>query len=71
MEISKKDFKSHALEVFRGFENSGESLVITDRGKPKIVIKKVREQQFSPMEILKGRRKLGVKPIDNAIFRFL
>ena len=31
--ISKSEFKAHALEVLRDIEQSGESRVITDRGR--------------------------------------
>lgn len=32
--ISKSQFKAQALELFREVEQSGEALVITDRGRP-------------------------------------
>lgn len=53
-QISKTDFKAHALEVLRDVEKSGKSRVITDRGKPTIEIKKLRQRKQSPLEILKG-----------------
>jgi len=54
MEMSKTQFKAHALEVFRRIEQSGETIIITDRGKPKIEIKKIRRQEVSPMDLLKN-----------------
>ncbi len=53
-QISKTEFKAHALEVLREIERSGKSRVITDHGKPTIEIKKLRQRKQSPMEILKG-----------------
>jgi len=54
MEMSKTDFKAHALEVFRDVEQSGKTIIITDHGKPKIEIRKIRRQEVSPMERLKN-----------------
>jgi len=53
-QISKTEFKAHALEVLREIERSGKSRVITDHGKPTIEIKKLRQRKQSPLEILKG-----------------
>ena len=54
MEMSKTEFKAHALEVFRNIEKSGETMIITDRGKPKIEIRKIRRQELSPLELLRN-----------------
>jgi antitoxin (DNA-binding transcriptional repressor) of toxin-antitoxin stability system len=66
MEMSKTEFKSHALEVFRNVEQSGETLIITDRGKPKIEIRKIRRQEVSPMELLRNsvvKYELATSPV--------
>ncbi len=52
--ISKTDFKAQALKVFRDIEKTGESRIITDRGKPTLEIRKLRESNKSPLEVLKG-----------------
>ena len=52
--ISKTDFKAQALKVFRDIERTGESRIITDRGKPTLEIRKLRESNKSPLEVLKG-----------------
>ena len=52
--ISKSEFKARALEVFREIERSGESRVITDHGKPTLEIRKLRQQDLSPLEVLQG-----------------
>jgi len=53
-QISKTEFKAHALEVLREIEKSGKPRIITDHGKPTIEIKKLRQRKESPLEILKG-----------------
>jgi len=53
-EISKTEFKAHALEVLRDIEHSGQSRIITDRGRPTLEIRKLRQQKVSPLELLKG-----------------
>jgi antitoxin (DNA-binding transcriptional repressor) of toxin-antitoxin stability system len=53
-QISKTEFKAHALEVLREIEQSGKSRIITDHGNPTIEIRKLRQRKESPLEILKG-----------------
>ena len=52
--ISKTEFKAHALEVLRDIEQSGKPRIITDRGKPTLEIRKLRQQEIPPLEVLKG-----------------
>jgi len=52
-QISKTEFKAHALEVLREIEKSGKSRIVTDHGKPTIEIKKLRQRKKSPLEVLK------------------
>jgi antitoxin (DNA-binding transcriptional repressor) of toxin-antitoxin stability system len=53
-EISKTEFKAHALEVLRDIEQSGQSRIITDRGRPTLEIRKLRQREVDPLELLKG-----------------
>ena len=53
-QISKTEFKAHALEILREIEQSGKSRIITDHGKPTIEIKKLRQRKASPLDVLKG-----------------
>lgn len=53
-QISKSEFKAHALKVLRDIEQSGEPRIITDRGRPALEIRKLRRQKLSPLELLKG-----------------
>ena len=52
--ISKTEFKAHALEVFRDIEKNGQSRIITDRGRPTLEIRKLRQREESPLVVLKG-----------------
>lgn len=53
-QISKTKFKAHALEVLRDIEQSGQPRIITDRGRPTLEIRKLRQQEIDPLELLKG-----------------
>lgn len=53
-QISKTELKARALEVFRDIEQSGKSRIITDRGRPTLEIRKVRQDQIEPLDVLKG-----------------
>lgn len=53
-QISKTEFKAHALEVLRDIEKSGQSKIITDRGRPTLEIRKLRRQEVAPLDLLKG-----------------
>ena len=39
MQISKSAFKSRMLEIMRDIERTGEEVVVTDHGKPTIVVR--------------------------------
>lgn len=38
-EISKSKFKAQALEIFRRIETTGEPVVVTDHGLPKLIVR--------------------------------
>ena len=52
--ISKTEFKGHALEWLREIESSGNPRIITDRGKPTLEIRKLRQKKTAPLELLRG-----------------
>lgn len=52
--VSKTEFKARALEFFREIEASGETLVVTDHGKPTLEIRPYRDPQRDPMQTLQG-----------------
>jgi len=53
-QVSKSQFKSRALEFFRQVEKSGESVIITDHGEPKLEVRPFRPQQDDPLFRLRG-----------------
>jgi hypothetical protein len=52
-QISKSRFKPHALEFFRQIEASGQPLIITDHGVPKLEIRPY-PSAANPLEPLRG-----------------
>ncbi len=53
-QISKSEFKAKALEFFRQIESSGESVVVTDHGKPSLEIRQYCGADRNPLDILRG-----------------
>ena len=45
VQVSKSQFKAHALEYFRKVETTGEPLIVTDHGKPTLEIRKVAAKE--------------------------
>jgi antitoxin (DNA-binding transcriptional repressor) of toxin-antitoxin stability system len=52
--VSKSEFKAKALEFFRQVEASGESVVVTDHGKPALEVRPYHSSERSPLDILRG-----------------
>ena len=52
--ISKSVFKAKALELFREVEKSGETIIVTDHGKPTIEVRPYSGAQISPLDLLQG-----------------
>lgn len=52
--ISKSEFKAKALEYFRQIEASGESLIVTDHGKPTLEVRPYKSIGRSPLDVLRG-----------------
>ncbi|EAQ70466.1 type II toxin-antitoxin system/ antitoxin Phd/YefM [Synechococcus sp. RS9909] len=56
-EVSKSQFKAQALALFREIEASGETVVITDHGRPALEVRPYRHLQndaADPLEALRG-----------------
>lgn len=53
-QVSKSRFKAKALELFRHIETSGESLVITDNGVPKLEVRPYHAPTNNPLAQLKN-----------------
>jgi len=52
--VSKTEFKAKALEFFRQVEASGESMIITDHGKPALEVRPYRSNKRQPLDVLRG-----------------
>lgn len=52
--ISKAKFKAKALELFRQIEATGESLVVTDHGRPTLEVRPYRSNERPPLDVLHG-----------------
>jgi antitoxin (DNA-binding transcriptional repressor) of toxin-antitoxin stability system len=66
-QVSKSEFKAHALEYFRHVEATGESLVVTDHGKPVLEVRPYRGADRRPLDVLRGsvlRYDAPMEPVD-------
>lgn len=52
--ISKSRFKAQALEIFRRVETTGEPVIVTDRGRPSLIVQKYAAGQTDARARLKG-----------------
>ena len=65
--MSKSQFKAHALELFRQIEASGETLVVTDHGRPALEVRPYRPidaPTAHPLEALRGSVSHYERPFD-------
>ncbi len=53
-QVPKSEFKAKALEFFRQVEASGESVIVTDHGKPTIEVRTYRGIERDPLDVLRG-----------------
>ena len=53
-QVSKSQFKAKALEFFRQIEASGESVIVTDHGKPALEVRPYRGAERNPLDVLRG-----------------
>lgn len=53
-QVSKSQFKPKALEIFRFVEDTGDSVIVTDHGRPTIEVRRYRNTERPPLEVLKG-----------------
>lgn len=67
-EISKSRFKAHALEILRRVELENEPAVITDRGRPALIVRKYAPTVPTPLDRLRGsvvRYDTPMEPVDH------
>jgi len=60
--VSKSEFKAKALEYFRRVEASGQSVVVTDHGRPTLEVRPYRGVDRNPLDVLRA----SVVRYDNA-----
>lgn len=53
-EVSKSEFKARALELFREIEAGGETVIVTDHGRPVIEVRRYRAFSADPLALLRG-----------------
>lgn len=46
--------KAKALEFFRQVEASGESVIVTDHGRPALEVRRFRGTDRNPLDVLRG-----------------
>lgn len=52
--VSKATFKARALEIFRRVQESGEAVIITDRGQPVLRLEPYYGEDDTVLESLRG-----------------
>lgn len=52
--VSKAQFKAKALEFLRRVEETGERIIVTDRGRPTVELRPYQELKQDPLALLKG-----------------
>lgn len=62
--VSKSEFKARALELMREVEESGRTLIVTDRGEPVVEVRKLNKTARDPLEELKGSVLFYERPFD-------
>ncbi|MCF6263584.1 MAG: type II toxin-antitoxin system Phd/YefM family antitoxin [Xanthomonadales bacterium] len=62
--VSKSQFKAKALEIFRQVEASGNTVIITDHGRPTIEVRPYHQQDQNPLDILKGSVSDYIDPLE-------
>lgn len=62
--ISKSQFKAKALEFFRAVEDTGEPIIITDRGQPTLELRRHKDKNASHFDRLNGSLLYYHQPMD-------
>jgi len=63
-QVSKSEFKAKALEFFRQVEASGQSVIVTDHGKPVLEVRPYRSIERNPLDVLRGSVVRYVNPTE-------
>lgn len=52
--VCKTEFKAKALELFRQIESSGQSVIVTDRGRPTLEVRPFQTSTANTLDFLRG-----------------
>ncbi|WP_168795837.1 type II toxin-antitoxin system Phd/YefM family antitoxin [Paraburkholderia aromaticivorans] len=52
--VSKSEFEARVLELFRQVESFGESVIVTDRGRPVLEVRPYRGVERNALQVLRG-----------------
>lgn len=52
--VSRYEFQAKALEYLRHVEATGETVVVTDNGRPTVELRRFRKDRRCPLERLRG-----------------
>ncbi len=53
-QVTKSQFKAKVLELLRKIERTGESVIVTNRGKPSVEVRPYRGWEVEPLTRLRG-----------------
>jgi antitoxin (DNA-binding transcriptional repressor) of toxin-antitoxin stability system len=62
--MSKSQFKPRVLEYLRRIERTGESIVVTDHGRPVIEVRRYVPSDHDPLERLRGSVRRYEEPFE-------
>ena len=62
--VSKSQFKPQALKYFREIQENGQELIITDHGKPVLIISPFRDDTRTVLEELRNSVKRYDDPLE-------
>jgi antitoxin (DNA-binding transcriptional repressor) of toxin-antitoxin stability system len=62
--VSKSVFKARALELRREVESSGESLILTDHGRPVLEVRPYEDKETDPLDTLQHSVVRNERPTD-------
>jgi prevent-host-death family protein len=63
-QVSMSEFQARARELLREVEESGQTIVVTEGGKPVVEIRPVSKPGKDPLELLRGSVLFYERPFD-------
>ena len=62
--VSKSEFRARAFELLRRVESSGQSVILTDRGRPTLELRPYQADARDPLDTLRGTLLRYDNPMD-------